>query len=153
MRSLILVIALVLSTGGLLLFASPSPATHLIMADVDIVEEEDCALVTVQFSFPVRYTNHFPYSEGDDLRIQLEPVVTSPADREVLFTRETVLPPPNEIAALTEVIYEGNIQGGPFLTLFFKRTVAFEVEQGSDYRSLVIAVTDPDRAGACSAEP
>lgn len=127
-------------------------ARHLIIDEVTVSERPDCSVVKVSFNFPVRYVKHFPYSTGDDLRIQLEPITRNVADREALFARETVLPPPNEIVGLSEVVYEGDIEGGPFLTLFFTRPVNFKVEQGTDFRSVVVTVAGPESKGLCDQE-
>lgn len=128
-------------------------ARHLIVDTVEITEAPDCSEVRVSFNFPIRYVKHFPFSKGDDLRIQFEPITTSSAEQEALFTRETVLAPPNDIVGLTEVVYEGDIDGGPFLTLFFRRPVRFAVEQGADFRSVVIAVSGPESTNGCVPEP
>ena len=39
-----------------------------------------------------------------------------------------------------EVLYEGDIDGGPYLTLFFSRLVTYEVVPGTDYRHLTVIV-------------
>jgi len=39
-------------------------------------------------------------------------------------------------------VYEGDMEGGPYLTLFFSRCVEFWVEQGRDSRSIVVYVDD-----------
>lgn len=137
---------------GLLLLSPPAFAAAsqiLTPDDVTITETGRCAVIRVTFSFPVRYVKHFPYTSGDDLRIQLEPLAASPADREALFTRKSVRPPRSEIASLADVVYEGNVPGGPFLTLFFARPRMFRVEQGRDFRSLIVVVSGEEAAGEC----
>jgi hypothetical protein len=140
----------VLGLIGLLVLSSALRATQVIVNDVEIKEEGKCAVIRVEFSFPVRYVKHFPYESGDDLRIQIEPIAVSQGDKEALFTRESVRPPPNDIASLLEVVYEGNIEGGPFLTLSFRRPVVFKVEQGTDFRSIIIGVHGPEALEPCS---
>jgi hypothetical protein len=122
--------------------APPTTATNLIVDDIEIVETEGCAIVNIRFNFPVRYMRHFPYNSGEDLRIQLESIVSSAEESAALRTRERVALAPGEAASLSEVLFEGNIDGGPFLSLFFTRPVGFKVKQGSDFRSLVISVSD-----------
>ncbi|MFQ5442177.1 MAG: hypothetical protein ACE5EB_05570 [Thermodesulfobacteriota bacterium] len=130
-----------------------SPGVHAqrmrILDQVDIEETEVCAAVHVGFNIPMRYIKHFPYESGTELRIQLEAITISPAERDALFEREHFKPPPNDIASLTEVEYEGNIDGGPFLNLFFDRVVEFKVSQGEDYRSILIIVTWPGETDTC----
>lgn len=126
-----------------------SEARRLIVDEVRIYESTDCSTVRVSFNFPVRYVKHFPPSEGDELRVQLEPIRTTPAERETLFGRETVFPPENDMVGLTEILYEGDVEGGPFLTLYFSRPVKYSVEPGADFRSVVVTVTGPEASGPC----
>ncbi|MFQ5586680.1 MAG: hypothetical protein ACE5GF_07660 [Thermodesulfobacteriota bacterium] len=157
-------IAAVMVLMGVVLFASRRLWAHqIIIDDIRITEESGCSEILVIFSIPVRYVKHFPYEFGDDLRIKIQPIAstnpifpdrgkvtaTGQEERDALFTREPVLPPPNELAGLTKVVYEGDVPDGPFLTLFFERTVAYQIGQGDDYRSLVIMVTAPETPAPC----
>jgi hypothetical protein len=54
------------------------------------------------------------------------------------FDREEVRFSLDDIVPLSEVVFEGNVTGGPFLTLTFESSIAFEVNEGADFRSLVI---------------
>ncbi len=145
-----IVIATLILLSALLLFGSHRLlATQVIIDDIQITEDSGCSEILIWFNFPVRYVKHFPYEFGDDLRIKIQPIVTGPEERDALFTREPVIPPPNELAGLSKVLYEGDVPDGPFLTLFFDETVAFQVGQGADFRSLVIMVTAPDNPEPC----
>jgi tetratricopeptide (TPR) repeat protein len=138
--------------GGLLLLSAPAlGATLQILTpdDVTITEKGPCATIRVGFSFPVRYVKHFPPVSGAELRIQFEPIAVSPADRKLLFTRRSVRVPRSEIASLVEVVYEGDVAGGPFLTLVFSRPRRFTAEQGGDFRSLVIIVRGEGALADC----
>jgi hypothetical protein len=42
-----------------------------------------------------------------------------------------------------EVLYEGDIDGGPYLTLFFSGPVTYKVVPGTDYRHLTVVVESP----------
>ncbi len=135
---------------GMLLLASPGlQARQLILNSVKITEEGECAVIRVEFGFPVRYISHFPYESGEDLRIQVKPIEVPRGDKEAVFTRESYGPPPNDIASLSDVVYEGNVVGGPFLTLFFRRPVMFKVDKTIDHRSLIIGVHGPKVSKPC----
>ena len=69
---------------------------------------------------------------------------------DALFKREAVVPPRNDYAGLVEVVFEGDIATGPYLTLLFAYRVHFEVKQGSDFRSLAIAVQGPEPSESCT---
>lgn len=145
MRSALVFFTLLLFGAWLLLVVPSTTATRLIIDDVEVVGAADgpegCSLVRVRFNFPVRYKRHFPYSAGEDLRIRLESIVSSTEEEAALLTRETVVPTDGDSASLTEVTFEGNIDGGPYLSLIFSRPVMFDVKQGADFRSIDIAVS------------
>ena len=139
--------------GLLLLFSYEVLSRQLVIHDITIDEEEECALIQVDFNFPVRYVNHFPYEAGKDLRIRLRPIAIGPEIRDAVFSRETRPLPPNDVASLLEVIYEGNIVGGPYLSLFFRRSMVSKVKQGADFRSLAIVVQGAGPSKPCSFSP
>jgi len=150
MRTVTVMKTSIVTFVGMLLLASPwLHARQLILNSVKITEEGECAVIRVEFSFPVRYIYHFPYESGEDLRIQVKPIEVSRGDRRAVFTRESYGPPPNDIASLSDVVYEGNIVGGPFLTLFFRRPMAFKVDPATDHRSLIIGVHGPKVSKPC----
>jgi hypothetical protein len=141
---IVTLMGLLILSGGL----SAQPSRDKILSAVEIEEDLSCSVIRIAFNFPVRYVKHFPYESGDELRIQLEPIVISPLDREDLTKRES-LSPPNDFAKLDEVIYEGDIIGGPYLTLLFRHPVTYKVQQGADFRSLIVAVPGPEADELC----
>ena len=131
----------IITFAGLFLFATVvqgQPIQDRVLDNVTIEEEEEVVVIRVGFSFPVRYISHFPPFSGKELRIHLEPIAVSRADRDAVFKREAIKPRPHEKMEILEVIYEGDIGGGPYLTLLFDETTSYRVKQGKDYRSLVI---------------
>jgi len=128
------------------------PVRDRVLADVKIVEKTECAVIHIGLNFPVRYLEHFPLSSGDELRIRLVPIAISADDREALFKRESVRPDPNDLAQLSEVVYEGDVAGGPYLTLLFRHPVQYKVSQGSDFRSILVAVSLPESSAPCKPE-
>ncbi len=141
------VLVLGLAAGGLP--ARAQPARDRVLTDLRIDETPSCAVITIDFAFPVRYVRHFPYDKGDELRIALRPLRIAATEASALFRRESMVPPTNDFAALQDVIFEGDIQGGPYLTLRFRTPVSYKVKQGSDFRSLTVAVVGPEPSGAC----
>jgi len=114
-----------------------------IFDEVWLVERQECKFIEVRFNIPMRYIKHFPFEGGDDLRIQLEPLAISPAEKEALFRREYPGSIPAEVGAIADVVFEGDIDGGPFLSLYFHEPRSFKVGQGQDFRSLVISIAAP----------
>jgi len=134
--------------------AHAQPAREKILQDLHVEGEGPCAILHVGFSFPVRYQRHFPLEHGKELRIQLKPIAVAKSDRDALPTREAISARRfDDRVPLLEVIYEGDVEGGPYLTFFFSREVTFKVGQGRDFRSMRVALPGPDSTGDCSPEP
>ena len=119
------------------------PVAGRVLDGVKISEQADKVEVSVEFNFPVRYISHFPDEAGKELRIQLQPISVSADDLEALTKRESITPEKTNPANITEIIYEGDISSGLFLTLFFREKTDFSVRQGADYRSLQATVVPP----------
>ena len=124
--------------AAFLLSPSWALAERGVIQEAGIEEQGECAVIKVRFNFPVRYIRHFPIEPSEEVRIQFESISMRPSDLEDRFDREDVRFSPDDRVPLSEIIFEGNITGGPLLTLTFMRSIAFEVEQGNDYRSLVV---------------
>ncbi|MFQ5478083.1 MAG: hypothetical protein ACE5E4_05660 [Candidatus Binatia bacterium] len=125
------------------------PVGGRMLNDVEILSEGPCYVVRVGLNFPVRYITHAPLGKGKELRIQLEAIALSRVDRESRFKREAVTPHAHEHVPLRRVIYEGDIGAAPYLTLEFGRPVSFKVGQGSDFRSLFVAIPGPEATDPC----
>jgi len=120
-----------------------------ILGDVNIVAQGECAIIDVCFNHPVRYVKHFSPHSADPGRTQLLPIVVSPTHSEALFKRESVRLEAGNPAALAQVMYEGNLEGGPLLTLVFDEPVAFRVKPDKGERRLTVAVSGVGRPDSC----
>ena len=132
--------------AGLLIFSlnvQAQPVRDRILDDVHVMDKNGCIIIQVAFTFPVRYVRHFPFDKGDELQIQIEPINIGPLEQEVLSDRESFTPPHHKKVPLDDVIYEGDIEGGPYLTLLFTREVSYEVGQGQDFRSILVSIQNP----------
>ncbi len=124
--------------------AASQPVRDRILDDVSVTPTDGHYAIKVSFTTPVRYQTHFPAHTGDDLSIQLQPIGVPFSELDAVIKRESVRPPHSGAIGLMEVIYEGDIEGGPFLTLHFDHAVTFEVIQEPDFRSLTVLVNrDP----------
>jgi hypothetical protein len=131
--------------AGLLLVAQTAvaqPAGRRIISDVLVTERAQTTDLTIEFTFPVRYVSHYPEDFGDTIEIQLKDVVISSVDAEFLHRRESVRLPKTKSIPLLDISYEGDLPGGPYLTVRFVSSVSYTVSQGSDFRSLVITVNN-----------
>lgn len=116
------------------------PVRDRVLDEVSLVQSEEELYVEVLFSFPLRYRSHFPEDRARELRIRLQPVRVPASDLDAVPQRESVVPQYADVVSLEEVIYEGDIEGGPYLTVRFTRPVRYQVIPGSDYRSMRIVV-------------
>jgi hypothetical protein len=130
---------------GVILFAQlveSEPVRKKILDTLDVREDEAVTTLRISLTTRVRYVRHFPYESGQELRIKITPFGISSDNAAALFGRETLVPFDHEDIPLNEVVYEGDIEGGPYLTLFFSRCVDFWVEQGRDSRSIVVYIDE-----------
>ncbi len=116
------------------------PVRDRILEDIVVTSAEDEARVNIFFSDVFQYVTHFPVESSDELRIRLEPVKVATSSLTAVFQREAIRPLDAADAQLEEVLYEGDIPGGPYLTLFFSNPVNYEVIPGTDFRSMTILV-------------
>ena len=118
-----------------------APVKDRVIESVDVVDDIHRSEVSINFSFPVRYLKHFPLHKGKELRIRLRPLVVPQVDLDAVFERESMVPHHTELAPLYEVVYEGDFTPeGFYVYLTFNNEMAFGVEQGSNFRSIIVYV-------------
>ena len=131
-----LVVLLAAALWGSTLYSQP--VRDRILDDIDVEHARDGTVIRIGMTIPVRYIRHYPYESGNELRIKVLPFDVRTSDRDALHKRESLVPFNDDPPELREVVYEGDVDGGPFLTLFFDHEVHYEVEQGRDSRSIVV---------------
>jgi len=131
-----LVVLLAAGLWGSTLYSQP--VRDRVLDEIDVQHTVDGTVIRVTMTIPVRYIRHYPYESGNELRIKVLPFDVRSNDRDALHKRESLVPPDDDPPELMEVIYEGDVDGGPFLTLLFDHEVHYEVEQGRDSRSIVV---------------
>jgi hypothetical protein len=131
--------------------ASAQPVTERILSDAVLTEEARCAHLEIRFNLPVRYLSHFPYETGRDLCIRIRPVAFGANEKAFRFSREALRPPASEIAAIAGIEYQGDAVGGICLNVFFRYPVYYTVAQGSDFRSIEVAIAGPEPNADCKA--
>ncbi len=147
------VMVLCISMAVFTIFQGPSDAfarRFQILDEVQLVEYDGCRFIEVSFNIPMRYIKHFPYEQGEDLRIKLETLNIHPTDRSAQFRREYPGSLSSELSQLADIVFEGEVEGGPFLAIFFHNALNFKVGQGKDFRSLVVSISEE---GATPCDP
>lgn len=118
------------------------PVRDRILDDLDVTETGAGLKVRISLTTRVRYVRHYPYDSGVELRIRITPFDISSDNREAMLRRESLVPFGDSPLSPIEVVYDGDMEGGPYLTLLFKQAVDFEVEQGRDSRSIVVHIRE-----------
>jgi hypothetical protein len=126
------------------------PVRERILDDLEVTETGAGLRMRISLTTRVRYVRHYPYENGAELRIRITPFDVSSDDRQALPRRESLVPYGAGPLLPKEVVYEGDIEGGPYLTLFFKQVVDFKVEQGRDSRSIVVHIGGTSSEGRTS---
>jgi len=139
----------VLGWAALSGIVSAQPTTDRVLSDARLLEGNDCTYIQIEFNFPVQYINHFPPKAGDELRIQINPIIGNVQNRAALLLREALSPPRSDDLGLLSIIYDGELSSGPVVTLQFRRPLSYSVGQGHDFRSVLVGIPGPDRTSPC----
>jgi len=116
--------------------------------EVLISEYQGCYYICVQFDYPMRYMNHFPFDQGKELRIELQPMDVIRSDVPALFRVEAASLPDDHFP-LSEVVWEGLMGNSLYLTLHFQEEESYSVSQCTNFRGVLVTVPEKDRAGEC----
>jgi hypothetical protein len=129
--------------------AAAQPITERILAGAVIAEEADCGHLTVRFNLPVRYLSHFPYDTGQELCIRVRPLAFGANEKTFRFQRESLRPPDSERAAIARIEFDGDAVAGACLNINFQRPAYYSIAQGSDYRSINVAIAGAEPRASC----
>lgn len=127
------------------------------MENITVVDDIHRSEVRINFSFPLRYENHFPKKKGKEIRVNFRPMTISRVDFDALYKREAVVPEKTELVPLELVVFESESAGNSltdsggftegerrkkekamrtedefYLILSFERDVAVGIHQGSN---------------------
>ena len=122
--------------------ASAQPAGNRAVQDAFADRIGDCSRITIEFVFPVQYVSHFPRETGRELQVQLRPLAVGGSNTAALVFNESIRVVDDLSVELTRFEYIGDrFPSDPYLWLVSPNEFSFRVEQGSDFRSLVLFIT------------
>ena len=130
-------IAVLAIFSGLQMLRSPDRILH----DVLVEEEAGELVLQVKFNIPVRYEDHMPASRGNLVQIKVRPVSFSDTVKNEYLGSESILPGFMAKVPITDVAYEGDVPGGPLLTLRFSQPVTFQISEGSEFSSIILRLS------------
>jgi hypothetical protein len=119
-----------------------------LLSNVIVAEQNGCTVVKVDFNSRIQYQSHFPATGGDELKIQVNPMDRAAGDRKPLSGSESLRAPSSERASIHAIELDTSGQAAT-LTVFFRRTVAYKVAQGIDFKSVIIAISGPASSTTC----
>ncbi len=130
-------------------FASLADAQDSVLLDVQSQKQGDAILYSVDFGVSLYYVRHLPYAGGNVLQIQLraaqaiDPSAANAAANTtaaLIARRESLAPATRVDEPIAFLTYEGNVPGGPYLTLRFKWPVSYTVQEGPGAKSILVRV-------------
>lgn len=132
--------------GGLVLPmpAFGQPSADRTLSDARVENVGACSALTINFNIRVQVLSSFPEKRGRELHIRIQPL-----DSTLSADGRESLRPPSSLPDLASIQYEGDNPGGPVLSLFFAKDMAFSVESGTQQNSILVRLSDP-RAGDCA---
>ncbi|MEQ1614260.1 MAG: hypothetical protein ABL904_16050 [Hyphomicrobiaceae bacterium] len=132
--------------------ASAEPVVDRALSGAQMLNRKGCSVLKVNFNFRIQYNSHFPLSQSDELRISVRAIDRQQAAALALLKREAIRAPESKFAAIKAIDFEINPAGAPFLRIQFERPVAYQVAQGQDFESLIIAISGPTASATCKPE-
>ncbi len=129
-----------------------APVTGQVLDKASVVDRPGCYGIVIKFNFPMQYISHFPLEQADILRVRLRPIISGTETTDVFNNRETVRPSHTHDSPLVDVTYEGDAVE-PHLIVQFTHPVAYTLEPGGDFRSLLIQVSTSEKEAAQHCSP
>ncbi|MDH5547201.1 MAG: hypothetical protein OEZ43_16560 [Gammaproteobacteria bacterium] len=110
-----------------------------ILTSVDYSSDENSIYIKANFGDIVNYEKHFPRSRGKIIQIQIS-MPGKVFTETQLKRRETIEPDENAPSVIRDIIYEGNVRGGPYLVLRFSSVVTFKLDESKGSKVLTVTI-------------
>jgi len=110
-----------------------------ILEDVSFTDKGEEIEIKAKISLPFDYVKHFPSKRGKIIQIQLK-VDGQEKDKKKTKRRETIRPDSSTPLKIRDVIFEGNVRGGPYLVIRFNDVVKFRVDEVKNSQTISIFV-------------
>jgi len=96
-----------------------------------------------------RYVSHFPLAMGEELRINVRAIDPTQSAALAIRHLKALRAPNDPAAAIRAIEFELDQPAGPVLRAQFLHPAAYQVAPGSDFESLVIAISGKAPQAAC----
>ena len=115
-------------------------APDRILDDVIVEEEGGMYVLQVKTNLPLRYENHYPQGPSEFVQIKVRAVSLFGVDQNEYIGAESILPGFIEQVPVMDVAYEGNVPGGPFLSLRFKEPLRYEIKEAPELNGVLLFI-------------
>lgn len=116
-----------------------------ILNDVVVEEEGSMLILKIKTNVPMRYENHFPEGPSKFVQIKVRAVSLTGTDKNEYMGNESILPGFIEQVPVVDVAYEGNVIGGPFLSLRFKEPIRYQIKEDPDLNGVFLYIPKKPR--------
>jgi hypothetical protein len=127
-----------LITAGFIYLTFFGEKPDTLVADVVIIKDKDASNLQVEFASPVRHLGHFPEKQGDLLQIKLRAISFHDFNESYSLINTFIQSHEAKDSLITDIRYEGNVPGGPFLTIKFTQPVSYQVNEGDGLKAMLI---------------
>lgn len=110
--------------------------------DVVLVREAEQKFLQLAFSAPVRLVGKYPESQGEILQVKLRVIALGDFDENLSLLEPFVGIEEGKEIHMTQMYYEGDVPGGPFLVMKFDRPVQWEISEGDGLLGMNIIIRD-----------
>lgn len=117
-------------------FFGEKPET--LVADTVMTKDKETSNLQVDFASPVRHIGHFPENQGEFLQIKLRAISFHKFNESYSLINTFLQKHEARDHHIVDIRYEGNVPGGPFLTIQFSRPVTYQVNEGEGLRAMLI---------------
>lgn len=117
-------------------------ADRKLVEDVVLVREAEQKFLQLAFSAPVRLVGRYPETQGDILQVKLRVIALGDFAENLSLLEPFVGVEEGKEIHMTQMYYEGDVPGGPFLVMKFDRPMQWEITEGDGLRGMSIIIKD-----------
>lgn len=136
-KNLSILLALLIGVYVYYKYGQEAPAQ--LVSNFHITSDKDGNNLEFEFANPVRYLGHFPEGDSDILQVKLRAIGFSEFTENMSLMDQFLSPADSQESMLQDVRYEGNVPGGPFIVVKFKKTMAYRVSEINGLKGLLVS--------------
>ena len=115
---------------------------RVLIEDVVLIREEGAKTLQLDFSAPVRIVGSFPESTGDIAQIKLRVIAFGRFSENLSLLEKYIGIEEAKELHMTNLRYEGDVPGGPFLVMKFSKPVKWTLTEGEGLLGMNIAIEE-----------